>query len=277
MAAPCRPASTVSCPACSAEGVVWPFSRGRRHAPTLDPLQFRHAAAGLPWLRGLDGARLERLSRLTARFLADKTITPVQGLRLNDDHRLQLALLCCLPLLEFGPEGLHGWKELIVYPDAFRARRSHLDAHGVLHEEDDALIGEAWSHGPVILSWTDVRADITEPFEGYCVAVHEIAHKLDALDGMMDGTPPLPRHWQRHWAGDFQQAYDDLCAAVDAGRDTTIDDYASESPEEFFAVCSEYHFSAPQDLRSAFPRVADHLVRFYGTPPRALQLPTPSA
>lgn len=249
--------------------MVWPFSRGTRHAPTLDPLRFRQAAAGLPWLRGLDDARLERLSRLTARFLADKTITPVQGLRLNDVQRLRLALLCCLPLLEFGPEGLHGWKELVVYPDAFRVRRSHLDAHGVLHEEDDELIGEAWSHGPVILSMADVRTDIADPFEGYCVAVHEIAHKLDALDGMMDGTPPLPRSWQRQWAGDFQHAYDDLCAAVDAGRDPAIDDYASESPEEFFAVCSEYHFSAPWKLQAAFPQVAAHLERFYGASPAA--------
>ena len=36
-------------------------------------------------------------------------------------------------------------------------------------------------------------ADLEEPDAGFCVAVHEMAHKLDALDGEMDGTPPLPR------------------------------------------------------------------------------------
>ena len=43
-----------------------------------------------------------------------------------------------------------------------------------------------------------------------------------------------------------------------------IDDYAAESPEEFFAVCSEYHFSDANRLRDAMPEVAAHLQRFYG-------------
>lgn len=245
--------------------MIWPFRR-RTAAPDLDPVLWRQAVAGLPWLRSIDAARAAKLQGLVAGFLADKAITPLHGLRLNDVQRMRLATLCCLPLLEFGREGLHGWRELLVYPDAFRVQRSHQDAHGVLHEWDDELIGEAWEHGPVILSWADVRADIAAPRDGFCVVAHEIAHKLDALDGAMDGTPPLPREWQKQWASDFQRAYDALCAQVDAGRESAIDDYAAESPEEFFAVCTEYHFSDPRRLRAAMPEVAAHLQRFYGMP-----------
>jgi Mlc titration factor MtfA (ptsG expression regulator) len=54
---------------------------------------------------------------------------------------------------------------------------------------------------------------------------------------------------------------------VESGQDTAVDGYAAEAPEEFFAVCSEYHFTNPGILRSAMPLVADHLARFYGTPP----------
>lgn len=247
--------------------MIWPFSRRQRSPPPLDPALCRQAAAGLPWLRGLDPSRSARLEALAAEFLADKAIVPLQGLRLNEVQRLRLAMLCCVPLLEFGREGLHGWKQLLVYPGAFRAKRSHLDAHGILHEGDEELIGEAWERGPVILSWADVRADIAAPFDGYCVAAHEIAHKLDALDGAMDGTPPLPRDWQRQWASDFQRAYDGFCEEVDAGRETAIDPYAAEAPEEFFAVCTEYHFSDAATLRNALPAVAAHLQRFYGAPP----------
>lgn len=245
--------------------MIWPFRR-RTAAPDLDPVLWRQAAAGLPWLRNIDDARAAKLQALVAGFLAGKAITPLHGLRLNEVQRMRLAMLCCLPLLEFGREGLHGWRELLVYPDAFRVQRSHQDAHGVLHEWDDELIGEAWEHGPVILSWADVRADIAAPRDGFCVVAHEIAHKLDALDGAMDGTPPLPREWQKQWASDFQRAYDALCAQVDAGRESAIDDYAAESPEEFFAVCTEYHFSDPGRLRAAMPEVAAHLQRFYGMP-----------
>lgn len=237
--------------------------------PEPDPGLWHAARAAVPWVGALDPAREARLRALASRFLHTKAVTPVAGLQLDDAQRLQLAALCCLPLIEFGAEGLHGWSQVVVYPDAFRVNRSHVDAAGVLHEWDDELIGEAWEYGPVILSWADIQADLAAPREGFCVAVHEIAHKLDALDGVLDGTPPLPRAWQRAWARDFQAAYDGFAGAVDAGRATAIDDYAAESPEEFFAVCSEYHFSDPALLRRELPGVATHLRRLYGPSPFA--------
>lgn len=238
--------------------------RLRRGPAPIDPALWQAARHDLPWLRALDPARDATLAALAARFLADKTITPLGGLTLDPGQRVQLAALCCLPLLRFGAEGLHGWAQLLVYPDAFRVERSHVDAAGVLHQWDDELIGEAWEAGPLILSWADVQADIADPGAGYCVAVHEMAHKLDALDGVLDGTPPLPRVWQREWARDFQQAYDALVRSVDRGRRSAIDPYAAEAPEEFFAVVSEYHFSDPRTLKHAMPQVAAHLDRFYG-------------
>lgn len=239
-----------------------------RPAP-IDAALWRAACEPARWIATLDADREARLRALTARFLHEKTITPVAGLALDDAQRVLLAALCCLPLLEFGHQGLHGWSQLIVYPDAFRVNRTHVDAAGVLHEWEDDLIGEAWDSGPVILSWADVQADLDEPDAGFCVAVHEIAHKLDALDGVLDGTPPLPRDWQRAWARDFQQAYDAFVAQVDAGQDTAIDAYAAEAPEEFFAVCSEYHFSDPRPLQQSMPAIAAHLTRFYGASPLA--------
>ncbi len=217
-----------------------------------------------PWLRTLQPAQEAKLRELTALFLQQKTITPVAGLALDAGQRMLLAALCCLPLMEFGREGLHGWTELVVYPEAFRVQRSHVDAAGVLHEWDDELIGESWDSGPLILSWADVQADIADPHAGFCVAVHEMAHKLDALDGAMDGTPPLPREWQRQWAHDFQQQYDRFCAQMEAGQETAIDPYAAEAPEEFFAVVSEYHFSASHVLEQEMPTIAAHLRRLYG-------------
>jgi MtfA peptidase len=221
----------------------------------------------LPWVASIDDIRRVRLRELSETFLREKTISPVGGLALHDLARLQLAALCCLPLLKFGREGLHGWSELIVYPEAFRVRREAIDDDDVQHEWEDDLIGEAWEEGPLILSWADVQADIDTPEAGLCLAVHEMAHKLDALDGEMDGTPPLPRAWQREWASDFQRAFEDCVASVDRGGDTDIDPYAAESPEEFFAVCSEHHFGAPHVLHSAFPAIAAHLRRFYGESP----------
>ena len=239
----------------------------RRTPREIDPTLWDTTCRRAAWLQHLDAARRERLRALAARFLHEKTISPAAELQLEDTDGVLLAALCCLPLLELGEIGLRGWSQLIVYPNAFRVHRSQVDAAGVLHEWDDALIGESWDSGPLILSWADIQADIADPEAGFCVAVHEMAHKIDALDGAIDGTPPLPRAWQKQWAADFQQAYDAFCAEVDQGREALIDPYASEAPEEFFAVVSEYHFSAPALLAREMPAVAGHLQRFYGPSP----------
>ena len=241
---------------------------GRAPDP-IDDATWQQVIARVRLVATLDTDRALRLRTLASHFLQRKTITPIEPLQLDAPRRAILATLCCLPLLEFGAEGLHGWSQLIVYPDAFRVNRTHIDAAGVLHEWDDELIGEAWDGGPLILSWADVESDLDDPHAGFCVAVHEMAHKLDALDGVLDGTPPLPRDWQRAWARDFQQAYDRFAADVDADREVAIAPYAAEAPEEFFPVCSEYHFSDPATLREAFPGVAAHFERFYGPPPGA--------
>jgi len=132
----------------------------RRTPREIDPSLWQQSCQRGPWLRGLGPARRERLRVLSARFLHEKTISPVAGLQLDEGDGVLLAALCCLPLLELGEVGLRGWSQLIVYPDAFRVQRSHVDAAGVLHEWDDELIGESWDSGPLILSWADIQADI---------------------------------------------------------------------------------------------------------------------
>lgn len=225
-------------------------------------------------LRRLDDADLARLRSLCEAFLARKTITAAAGLRLDDDRCLKLAALCCLPVLKLGGDWLRGWRELIVYPGQFRVRREQFDeSTGVVAEWDDALAGESWDRGPVVISWNDVRADLRRPGAGVNVLIHEIAHKLDVLDGSMDGMPPLPAERREAWRRDFQQAFDALQSEVDRLDPESeltpagIDPYGAEAPDEFFAVMSEMHFSNPQVLRDAMPAVAAHLAEFYGASP----------
>ena len=235
----------------------------------IDPDRWLRVRARVPWAQGLDDDRDARWRALATRFLRSKTITPVEELTLDDDDRTLLAALCCLPLIEFGAEGLRGWSQLIVYPDTIRIERRYDDVYepeslDVVHEGLDDVDGEAWEAGPLLLSWADVLHELAHPHDGGCLPVHEMAHKLDMLDGALDGTPPLPREWQRQWALDFQQAYDAFARRAGRRRRVAIDAQATDSPEEFFAVCSECHFATPELLRREMPAVAAHLSRFYG-------------
>jgi Mlc titration factor MtfA (ptsG expression regulator) len=231
----------------------------------LDDDTWQRALRRPAWTRTLDEPARATLRGLTERFLGDKAITPAAGFALTDDRKVLIAMLCCQPVLRLGYDWLRGWHEVIVYPGQFRVRRHDYDEDtGVLQEWDDDLAGESWDRGPLVLSWADVRADLDTPEPGYHVVAHEIAHKLDALDGSMDGMPPLPASMRPSWTRDFQSAYDALLAEVAAGREPAIDAYAAEGPDEFFAVCSEYWFTAPDLLAAAMPAVAERLREFYG-------------
>ncbi|HEY0232231.1 MAG TPA: M90 family metallopeptidase [Dokdonella sp.] len=219
-----------------------------------------------PLFQRLTPPEAATLRTLAERFLARKRFSAAGGHVLTDAQCLALAALACLPVLHLGFDRLAGWREVIVYPGEFRVKREHHDERsGVVTEGEDDLIGEAWERGPLILSWADVAADLEHPFDGFNVVAHEIAHKLDMLDGTVDGVPRLPPQITRHeWLAAMQPAYDALVRAVERGRDSLIDPYAAESVDEYFAVVSELHFSDPQLLRRAAPAVAALLQRFYG-------------
>ncbi len=118
----------------------------------------------------------------------------------------------------------------------------------------------------MILSWADVEASGWG--DGYNVAIHEIAHKLDLLNGEVDGFPPLHRGMSaRAWNQTFSAAFEDLGRRVDAGEETEIDPYAAEEPGEFFAVLSEYFFEQPGLVKTEYPDVYWRLAEFYRQDP----------
>jgi Mlc titration factor MtfA (ptsG expression regulator) len=233
---------------------------------TIDDAQWNALLASSALFARLSALELAGLRALTGRFLAKKIINAAGGHELDAAQSLAIAALACLPVLHLGFDALAGWREVIVYPGEFRVKREHHDERsGVVTEAEDDLIGEAWERGPLILSWADIATDLAHPFDGFNVVVHEIAHKLDMLDGALNGVPRLPRGIpRREWLSAMQPAYDALVRAVERGRDSLIDPYAAENVDEFFAVVSELHFSDPVTLQRAAPAVGALLARYYG-------------
>ncbi len=206
-----------------------------------------------------DQATLRVLATL---FLESKSLEPTTGLHLEDADRVLLAAHACLPILKLGMDWYDGWRSIIVYPDAFITRRQQMDSAGVVHQSNTIMAGEAWGRGPVILSWADVVDVGMKP--SHNVIVHEMAHKLDMLNGDANGFPPLHRRMDRRvWSKVFSTAWDRLKNEQRNGADLPIDPYALESPAEFFAVASEQFFEAPANLRLHLPDVYRQLELFY--------------
>ena len=239
----------------------------RRHAIT--DAQWAQVSDALPILDGLTPEQNHLLRERSLLFLADKTLTTLSGLKVDDHQRLVLAAQAQLPLLSLGELGWYrGFHELVLYPDDFLSPQRYRDPSGVEHEYAAEHSGEAWQQGPVILAWPGVQA--SGGWDGYNLVIHELAHKLDMLNGAANGLPPLHRDMRvQHWAQAMQHAFDDLNRQLDANEHahTAIDPYAAENPAEFFAVASEYFFSAPDVLAQAYPAVYAQLQAFYRQDP----------
>jgi Mlc titration factor MtfA (ptsG expression regulator) len=215
-------------------------------------------------LKGMSAVEMAHLRELATLLMHDKRIIGVQGLQLTGAMCLIIAAQACLPALRLGIGSFAGWSEIIVYPAAFWVSRDEMDSMGIVHHQEHALIGESWSRGPVILSWEDVERDMQTSASGRNVVIHEIAHKLDMLNGAADGFPPL--HYGMditEWSVTLSNAYERLTGRVEHHQRACINPYAAESPAEFFAVISEYFFCAPGILKTHFADVYRQLQLYY--------------
>lgn len=246
----------------------WRAERRRRAAERLPiaDTDWQAAEWPYPFFDRLSADQRRRLRRLAAEFIVAKEWSGAQGLQLTPSLQLQIALQACLPILELGLSWYEGWVGIVVYPGDFVIPRRVVDEDGVVHEYDDAVLGEAWEGGPVLLSWFD---DPAEPGD-VNVVIHEFAHKLDMTNGAVDGLPRLhPDMSIRAWQQAFAPAFDDFCRRVDAGEEVPLDPYAAEHPSEFFAVASEVFFEAPALLATMYPAVYRQLRLFFRQDPLA--------
>ncbi len=225
-----------------------------------------------------DKARLRELATI---FLGEKRFDPVAGLVLDEETKVSIAAQACLPLigLEDGIDCYRDFTTIIVTEREYDVTKRDVDSAGVVHEYEDEFAGEAFELGPVALSLADVEASGWG--DGYNVVIHEMAHKLDALNGEYDGSPALRQGMSpAAWQSTFGAAYEDLRSrlASPASRkprkgklrksgSPRIDAYAAEGPDEFFAVACEYFFERPELLRSEYPDVYGQLLLYFGRDP----------
>ncbi|MFU8838528.1 MAG: zinc-dependent peptidase [Thiohalomonadaceae bacterium] len=223
----------------------------------------------LPLLQAYARGDRHRLRVLASRFLQDKLITGVADFEPSTYMRVVIAAQACVPILNLGLDYYQGWREIILYPDSFVVQAHWQDEFGVVHEGEEGRSGEAWQQGPILLAWDAIAPDRVAARPAYMnLVIHEFAHKLDLLNGVADGYPPLHRAMNSHdWSEVFANLFNQLSNELNAGHDIQLDPYACTNPAEFFAVLSEYFFMAPGLLASRYPTLYWQLAHFYQQTP----------
>lgn len=230
-------------------------------------------------LRYLGEDERQRLRDMVQVFLAEKTLEGCGGLALTDEIRVTIAASACLLLLGLDHDMYRRVDSILVYPTTVQppARpMGFFELPTTPTPQNHPLLGEAHRGGPVILVWDAVRRGARNPRSGHNVVLHEFAHKLDMLDGSVDGTPPLRGSAQlQAWAAVCSTAFDTLRAQADAGERTFMDSYGAESEGEFFAVATEAFFERPHALLRDQPALYETLRAFYRQDP-ASRVPVPA-
>ncbi len=204
-------------------------------------------------------------------FIAEKAFIGCAGLRITDEMRVVIAAQACLLILNRAADYYPQLRQILVYPGAFVVQRNSTDGSGVQHTQRQALAGESWSQGQVILSWQDCLEGAAHAGDGRNVVIHEFAHQLDQESGPANGAPlhvsDAPDYSPQRWSQVFHASYAQLQHQARTGHVGLLDPYGAQDPAEFFAVASEVFFEQPAELRLEYPELYRELAGFYRVDP----------
>jgi len=213
--------------------------------------------------RLLDEAEQKHLRDLVQVFIAEKHWEGCAGLELDDEMRVTIAGSACLLILGRDHDLMREVESILVYPTTMvlpEREASFFDGRPRIVGERTEVLGVAHRGGPVVLAWDSVLRGAKDAADGNNVVIHEMAHKIDFLDGAADGTPPLESaEARREWARICSAAY----LAVKSGEEHFLRDYAGTNEAEFFAVASEAFFERPKRLAKEIPELYGLLRAFY--------------
>jgi MtfA peptidase len=241
------------------------MSRRKRLPPEWEQIARRRVAY---WNR-LTTDEQVWLGELADRLVSDKRWEAAKGFDLTDEIIVTIAVQAGVLLLGLNVEYFGKVTSIIVHPTTFAIPGPRATSvHGMLDEGLRPLYGEAHhDRGPILLAWDEARFAARHRGRGHNVVLHEFAHKIDMLDGIVDGTPMLPDRASRdRWIAVCES---EMALLRGGEGESVLDDYAATDPGEFFAVATEVFFDRPLDLRETKPELYEVLADFYRQDPAA--------
>lgn len=231
----------------------------------------------------LPAEKQRRLSDIARVLIAEKNWSGCGGLELTGE--MQAAIAGRAALMVVGPKEPFYFDRLssiLVYPAGYEANVADEAAllipslqqgslEGILGGGDSRL-GEAWGSHTVVLAWQTIQQE-TGRSRGRGrwasnLVLHEFAHHIDALDGEMDGIPPMfGRRERQQWRDTVRNEFEQHRQMARRGQATLIDTYGATKLSEFFAVSTECFFEQPYELREQHTALYEVLQRYYQQDP----------
>jgi Mlc titration factor MtfA (ptsG expression regulator) len=209
----------------------------------------------------LDDDERERLGDLMEAIIEEKRWEAAHGFELTDEIRTVVAAQAALLILGLDFDWYRAVQAIVIHPAEVVSYEPQAGPAGTMVDGPFTLLGLADHRtGPVLIAWSAAKANARHPAWGQDVVLHEFAHKLDMLDEVVDGTPPLHRpedgpRWHEVCTREFER--------LQEGDGWPLRDYGAVDPGEFFAVATEAFFNLPLQLEEAKPDLYAVLRDFY--------------
>lgn len=242
---------------------------GRRGLPPAGPAIVAQHLAVWPLLLRREQ---ERLLQITDELLSHKRWEAARGFTLDDTVRVVIAAQAALLVLRLTTDQYRQVSGIVVHPSTLVTTGVRPGpSTGTVTADPQAVLGLAQDRrGPVVLAWDQALAGAHREQPGHNVVLHEFAHKLDMLDGSIDGTPLVPHELRADWVRVCTDVYDDLVAGHPR---PPLRWYGATNPGEFFAVATELFFEQSRELAAYEPELYDVLARFYRQDPAIREPP----
>ena len=222
----------------------------------------------VPYVRRLPRDLRRQLEEHVQVFVAEKSFVGCAGLEISDEVRVTIAAQACLLILNRKTHYYPNLRQILVYPGAFIIERLRAEPSGVLQEQRQALSGESWTHGQVILSWEDALEGAAIADDGRNVVIHEFAHQLDQQKGHANGAPWLGRRDRyARWSQVMMEEFTRLQYHAETQQPSLFSYYGASNPAEFFAVVSEVFFEQPREMAAMHPALYLELRSLYHVDP----------
>jgi len=216
-------------------------------------------------LSASDKVRLEDLVKVIA---GEKSWEGCKGLNMTDEIKVTVAAQASRLILNIKHDYFSNVESILIYPYNYMAIEKTTGPDSAVNLAPSVRLGEAWSQGPVILSWPEVLSGGKSDFDGRNVVYHEFAHKLDYSNGNADGVPRL--HDQQEydrWSAVMSAEYENLVAETEHGHPRLLNTYGATNAAEFFAVSTECFFEQSRAMRHVYPELYKVLSNYYQQDP----------
>lgn len=225
---------------------------------------YKQILSKIPYYKKLPASDQQKLQRSILHFIYTKEFVGI-GLTVTDEMKVVIAFYACLLLLhKEGDSCYESLKTIIIYPHAVLTRE--VKSYGGIYTKEQFVIQGQSTNETVVITWHEAQKEAYH-LRHNNVIIHEFAHEIDMMDGLVDGIPPIENSKYDGWVnvlyGEFRTLNKIALKNRDWGKYKVIGEYAASNEAEFFAVVTERFFESPAALKHHFPALYNLLKDFY--------------